>query len=128
MPCHIKHLLDQGIWTKAATPGFYWGYIGIVQGLDRDYIGVMRYILGLYWDYIGYILGLYRDNGKENGNYYNGLFWDYKVYIGVRFGIMENKIEATISYHVESQVAWCMHGTFTQRSLWRTDFGSDSVR
>ena len=27
------------------------------NGLYRDYIGI-----------IGYILGLYRDNGKENGN------------------------------------------------------------
>ena len=37
-----------------------------LQGLCRDYIGI-----------IGYILGLYKDNGREHGNYYNGLYKDY---------------------------------------------------
>ena len=123
MPCHIKHLLDQGIWTKAATPGFYWGYIGIIQGLDREYVGVMRHILGLYWDYIGYILGLHKDNGKENGNYDNGLYRDYKVYIGVIFAIMENEIEATLSYHVESSLLGACTAPSHSAVRGRTDFG-----
>ena len=40
----------------------YRGYIGVIYGFYRDYIGLIRYILGLH-----------RDNGKENGNYYNGV-------------------------------------------------------
>ena len=37
--------------------GTYRDCIGIIQGLDKDYIGD--------------ILGKYKDNGNESGNYYS---------------------------------------------------------
>ena len=37
--------------------------MGMILGLQRDYIGLLRVLKGFEWD-----------NGKGNGNYHNGLY------------------------------------------------------